>query len=236
MKLKCLIVDDEPPAHKVLENYINKLDTLELAGNCYNAIEAINEIHQGNIDLVFLDINMPELTGIEMLQTLQDPPIIVLTTAYSEFALDGFELGVTDYLLKPIRFNRFLKSINRALDLSQKNSGDAKEHEKASNEEDFFFVKVDGVQHKIWFTDILYIQSKGNFVQLHLGDKKMLTAETLSNMDKKLSPHGFLRVHKSYVINARKVKSIQGNQLEIEGMKVPIGNSYKQVVLSKIGL
>lgn len=236
MKLKCLIVDDEPPAHKVLENYINKLDTLELAGNCYNAIEAINEIHQGNIDLVFLDINMPELTGIEMLQTLQDPPIIVLTTAYSEFALDGFELGVTDYLLKPIRFNRFLKSINRALDLSQKNSGDAKELEKASNEEDFFFVKVDGVQHKIWFTDILYIQSKGNFVQLHLGDKKMLTAETLSNMDKKLSPHGFLRVHKSYVINARKVKSIQGNQLEIEGMKVPIGNSYKQVVLSKIGL
>ncbi len=233
MSLKCLIVDDEPPAHKVLENYIAKLDSLSLAGNCYNAIEALNLLHQESIDLVFLDINMPELSGLDMLRTLSNPPLIILTTAYSEFALEGFELGVTDYLVKPIRFDRFLKSVNRVLKIRQ-NPMPLKQDSNMVEKESFFFVKADGIQHKIWFEDLHYIQSKGNFVQLHLRTKKILTAETLSRMDNKLSPHGFLRVHKSYIINCQKVRSLQGNQISIGEELIPIGNSYKQVVIASL--
>lgn len=240
MILKCLIVDDEPPAHKVLENYIDKLNSLQLEGNCYNAIEALNFLHENTVDIVFLDINMPELTGLEMLKTLQNPPIVILTTAYSEFALDSYEFGVLDYLLKPIRFDRFLKAVNRVLQLKQVAPSppppSSKPVKSVPIPDNFFFVKADGVQHKVWYDDLNYIESKGNFVQLHLDNKRLLTAETLSNMDKKLNPHHFLRVHKSYLINLKKVKAIEGNRITIGEHTIPIGNSYRQIVLSKIGV
>lgn len=240
MSLKCLIVDDEPPAHKILENYIGKLSALSLAGNCYNAIEALNFLHEHPVDIVFLDINMPELSGLDMLKTLQHPPVVILTTAYSEFALEGYEFGVLDYLLKPIRFDRFLKAVNRVLQVQQKAkeaapkptiNNIAKEPSPA-----FFFVKADGIQHKVWFEELDYLQSKGNFVQLHLAQKRLLTADTLSNMDKQLRSAGFLRVHKSYIVNVKKVEGIQGNQLLLGAVKIPIGNSYRQVVLAEVGL
>ncbi len=237
MILKCLIIDDEPPAHKVLENYIAKLNSLTLAGNCYNAIEAVDFLHNQQVDIVFLDINMPEMSGLEFLKTLHNPPNIILTTAYSEFALESYEFGVIDYLLKPIRFDRFLKAVNRILQMqsSQESSG-VLEKKEEEPKETFFFVKADGIQHKVVFSEIQYIESQGNFVQLHLDSKKILTAETLSKMEKKLSEFGFMRVHKSYVVNKKRVEGIRGNQLIFKQAKVPIGNSYKMIVLGELGL
>ena len=238
--LNCLIVDDEPPAHKVLENYIGKLNSLRLAGNCYNAIEALNFLHEHPVDILFLDINMPELSGLVMLQTLQHPPAVILTTAYSEFALEGYEFGIVDYLLKPIRFDRFLKAVNRVLQRPATAPAPVPKPPvtKAKPAADpFFFVKADGIQHKIWYRDINFLESKGNFVQLHLvNGQRLLTADTLSKMNERLEPHNFMRVHKSYIINIGKVKAIQGNQVLMEAGKIPIGNSYRQVVLSKIGI
>ncbi len=236
MKLKCLIVDDEPPAHKILENYIGKLNSLTLVGNCYNAIEALNFLHEKAVDLVFLDINMPELSGLEMLKTLNNPPTVILTTAYSEFALEGYEYGVSDYLLKPIRFDRFLKAINRVVKIREQKAPVESSMKEEVQEDLSFFVKADGIQHKVFHREINYIESQGNFVQLHLDRSKLLTAETLSNMNSKLNIHGFLRVHKSYIINVKKVTGIEGNRLLIGDNKVPIGNSYKQVVLNRIGI
>jgi len=233
--LKCLIVDDEPPAHKVLENYIGKLHSLTLAGNCYNAIEALNFLHENTVDILFLDINMPELSGLEMLKTLSNPPIVILTTAYSEYALQSYEFGVTDYLMKPIRFDRFLKAINRVLELKADTTTAVPVPEKTIvPKETSFFIKVDGVQRKVRFEDILYVESKGNFVRLHLTDARLMTADTLTNMDKKLSPHGFLRVHKSFIVNLEKLTGLEGNRLLIDDLKIPVGNSYKQGVLKMI--
>lgn len=237
MTLRCLIVDDEPPAHKILENYIGRLNSLSLVGNCYNAIEALNFLHENEVDVLFLDINMPELSGLEMLSTLENPPIVILTTAYSEYALKSYEIGVLDYLLKPIPFNRFLKTINRILAIKQPtNSPSLPEKEESSPKQNFFFVKADGIQHKIRFEEVNYLESKGNFVQLHQDKNRLLASDTLSNMEKKLTEYGFLRVHRSYIINIQKVKSIQGNLIQIGKDNIPIGNSYRQIVLSRIGV
>ncbi len=236
MILKCLIVDDEPPAHKVLENYIGKLNSLSLAGNCYNAIEALNFLHETPVDILFLDINMPELSGLDMLKTLANPPVVILTTAYSEFALEGYEFGVLDYLMKPIRFDRFLKSVNRVLQMKSPPVASVPVPKETAEtaKETSFFVKADGIQHKVLFSDINYLESKGNFVQIHLEKNRLLTADTLTKMEKKLSAFGFIRVHKSYIVNKEKVTAIEGNQLIIDATKIPIGNSYRQVVLKEI--
>ena len=170
-----------------------------------------------------------------MLKTLSNPPIVILTTAYSEYALQSYEFGVTDYLMKPIRFDRFLKAINRVLELKTETTTTVTPSEKATiPKETSFFIKVDGVQRKVRFEDILYVESKGNFVRLHLTDTCLMTADTLTNMDKKLSRHGFLRVHKSFIVNLDKLTGLEGNRLLIDDLKIPVGNSYKQGVLKVI--
>lgn len=225
MKLHCLIVDDEPPAHKVLENYIDKIDTLILSGNCYSASEAINFLHENPIDIIFLDIEMPELSGLEMLNTLTNPPSVILTTAYSQFALKGYDLGVNDYLLKPIRFERFLKSVNRLIKLKT-----------TSNVAQFLFIKSDGKLHKINFTDIQFVEGYGNFVKIHTMDKVLLTAETMTEMQIRLPESVFLRVHKSYFINKEKINKIDGNQVFIGNQIIPIGSSYRQDVFKILNI
>ncbi len=234
MKLRCLIVDDEPPAHKILECYISKMDGLELVHNCYNAFDAFKVIRNETIDLLFLDINMPELSGLEFLKTLKHKPAVILTTAYSEYALESYEFGVKDYLLKPIRLDRFIQAIHKVQDSISTNS-EQKPIVKSEPLGTSFFVKVDGVKHNIKIEEILYVESKGNFVQIHFEDKKILTASTLTKMEQKLKPHSFLRIHKSFVINKNKLEAIHGNQIAIHNAKLPIGNSYRQIVLKEIG-
>ena len=206
MSFKCLIVDDEPIAHKVLENYIQKLDKLEVVHNCYNAIEAINYLYENTVDLIFLDINMPELTGLEMLKTLSDPPSVILTTAYSDYALEGYEFGVLDYLLKPIRFDRFLKAVNRFLQAQVSEptlipNNPSTSTLAKSNQESFIFLKVDGVQHKVQVDTIQYIEAFGNFVKINLPDKQLVTSSTMNNMLQRLSKFNFTRIHKSFIVN-----------------------------------
>lgn len=241
MNYNCLIVDDEPLAHKILEKYIGKLDKLTVVHNCYSAIEAINYLHQNKVDILFLDINMPELTGLEMLKTLNNPPAVILTTAYSEFALEGYEFGVLDYLLKPIRFGRFLKAVNRFFALQTTSNTDQTasiEPAKIVKKEPptSFFIKVDGVQHKIQPTQIQYIEAYGNFVKIQLLNQQLLTASTMTNMMQKLDNDNFVRIHKSFIVNLKKIEKLEGNRLIIADKKLPIGTSYKQVVLQKIGL
>lgn len=239
MNFTCLIVDDEPLAHKILENYIGKLDNLMVAHNCYSAIETINYLHQHTVDILFLDINMPELTGLEMLQTLENAPAVILTTAYSEFALEGYEFGVIDYLLKPIRFNRFLKAVNRFFANQPSSSSTEKPASSlaiAATLPTSFFVKVDGVQHKVAVAAIQYVEAYGNFVKIHLPTKQLLTAATMTSMLEKLHPHGFLRIHKSFIASSQKIEKVEGNRVLIAGQKIPIGAAYKQMVLAKIGL
>jgi DNA-binding LytR/AlgR family response regulator len=239
--LNCLIVDDEPLAHQVIESYIQKVERLKTAGNCYNAVDTINFLHKNQVDLVFLDINMPELTGIDLLKTLQDPPMIILTTAYSEFALESYELGVTDYLLKPIRFERFLKAVNKVLDifdrqvateLVQNNFGVSEK----SAVQDHILAKANGITHKIMLDSIHYIQSYGNFIKIFTDEKVYLTAETMKNIETTLTENNFTRVHKSYLVNTQHIEKILSNSLFVAGTEIPIGNTYKQILQQKLKL
>lgn len=226
-KLNCLIVDDEPPAHRVLEKYIAKINSLELTGNCYTAFDAIDFLYHNSVDILFLDIEMPELSGLDMLKTLSNPPAVILTTAYSQFALEGYELGVVDYLLKPIRFERFLKSISRITE---------RKDFVAGNSFDYFFVKADGIQHKINFDDIRFIEAFGNFVKVHLNQHTLLSAETMTEIQHRLPETIFLRVHKSFIINIKRVVMIEGNQIFVGNEIIPIGTSFRVETLKFFGI
>jgi DNA-binding LytR/AlgR family response regulator len=227
MKIKCLIVDDETGAHAVLENYISRLDHIELVGNAYNAIEANQWLMKEKIDILFLDINMPEITGLEFLQTLKDIPNVILTTAYSEFALDAYDLGVMDYLLKPIPFPRFLKAINKI-----GNAIEPKEVAK-KNEETFIDLKVDGFLKRFDFEHVLFFQGMGNYVKIITKEKSYMSIMTMSSLEQQVCGASFIRVHKSYIVNTQLVRE-KGDRDKIDAGKteIPIGRSYKLLLTS----
>lgn len=239
MKLKCLLVDDEPLAHKIIQNYINRLNTLEIAGNCYNAIEAINFLYENEVDLMFLDIQMPELNGLEMLKTLPNPPKVILTTAYSEFALESYEFGIVDYLLKPIAFPRFLKAVNRVIEETPatKTSSHAPVQptlasptkKEAKNQKNFLFLKENQITHKVFLSDILFIQAYGNYLKVFTEEKMIMTADTMKNISTQLPDSQFVRVHKSYIVALAKIDQIEGNQINIASHSLPVGNKYRLV-------
>ncbi len=222
MALKCLLVDDEPLAHTVLETYMTNIHFLQLAGKCYNAMEAINFLHQNEVDLMFLDIQMPTLTGLEMLKTLSKPPAVILTTAYSEFALESYEFGVIDYLLKPIRFERFLKAVNKvAL------------QDLPAPAEVVLVVKADGITHKLLPANISHIEAYGNFVKIYVAEKFLVVADTMTDIHTRLPT--FVRVHKSFLLNPDFLSAMEGNRLFLkEGIELPLGLSYKQSAMEKL--
>lgn len=227
MILRCLIVDDEPPAHKVIANYIEKIDHLQLAGNCYSAAEAINMLHSQEIHIMFLDIDMPDITGLEMLRSLQHTPDVILTTAYSQFALESFELGVVDYLLKPIRFERFLKSVNRIIN---------KRLHRPTESPGFIYVKSDGMQVKVDFSKIHYIEAYGNYLKIHLADKVILAAEVMSEIMKKLPEKTFIRIHRSYIININHVEKLSGAMVFLPATELPVSASHRDALLKILGV
>ncbi|MCD4792937.1 MAG: LytTR family DNA-binding domain-containing protein [Bacteroidales bacterium] len=226
MKLKCLIIDDEPLAHEVLEGYIAKVNQLEIAGHCYSAVEAVNFINQTKVDVLFLDINMPELSGIEMLETLSYSPKVILTTAYSEFALEGFEQGVVDYLMKPIRFSRFLKAVNRIITLPKGNA----DKDIVSNKVNFIEVKDGSLKTKIRYDDIQYIQAYGNYLKVFTKEKMYMISDTMKKYETILPNAVFIRIHKSYLINKNKIEKMLRNKIIINSKELPVGNSYKRVI------
>jgi len=225
MEIKCLIVDDEVLAQDVIEKYIATIPTLQLVGKCDSAVEAISFLHNNPVDLMFLDLNMPELSGLDMLKTLTNPPKIILTTAYSEFALESYEYGVVDYLLKPIKLERFIKAINKVF---AKLSQDEKAREEPDNQaSSSIFIKEDHYTHQIGIDDILYIEAYGNYLKVHTAKKTYVTRDTLQAFEKKLPENQFIRVHKSYIISLSHIDHISGNRISMAGTEIPLGEIYK---------
>jgi len=228
MSLKCLIVDDEPLSLDVLEMYVNDTPGLELVGRCLDAFEAMRMLKENEVDIMFLDINMPKLSGINLVKSLEKLPEIVFTTAYPEYAVEGFELNVLDYLVKPISFERFTKAVNKAFSKLEPTT------ERLSAA--FIMVKSDKRLHRISISDILYIQSMGDFIKIHTRDKTFIGSETLRNTESLLPPDHFIRIHKSYIISVMAFKYIEGNQVKIGEQMLPIGQTYKEKLLRKLNI
>lgn len=222
-KIKCIIVDDEPLAISLLEQYVEKIPFLELVFSAENPIQALEYIKNNPSDLIFLDIMMPELTGINFMKVLGDRQKYILTTAYSEYALEGYEHHIIDYLLKPISFERFQKSVIKA---QERFSFQAAENTH-------FFVKSSGRQHRICFHEILYIESIKDYVNIRTETEEYIVLDTLKSMESQL-PDSFIRIHKSFIINLDKVKSIDVKKVILEGFEVPIGDSYRNNLLEKL--
>jgi len=229
MKIKCIVVDDEPLAQRVLEKYISSLSSLELLKKCNNALEAMAFLHQHKVDLVFLDIKMPELSGMDFLKTLNQPPHIIITTAYSEYALQGYEYSVADYLLKPFSFNRFLQAVNKVI-IKIKEPKEIASASSEKKDEHFIFLREDKINHKILFSDIKYIEGCGNYIKVFTNKDMFMVAETMTATEQKLPTDKFLRIHKSYIVSIEKIAQVEGNRINIGDTKIPIGNAYKMRV------
>ncbi|SFV32837.1 LytR/AlgR family response regulator transcription factor [Thermoflavifilum thermophilum] len=237
MLLKCMIVDDEYPARVLLNDYANKLPLLQVVASCKTALEAMAVLREQSVDLIFLDIQMPELTGLEFLQSLAHPPLVILTTAYADYALKGYELNVVDYLLKPFSFERFVQAVNKAAERFQLSQGTTHVSSIASappEQKSFIVVKADHKLHRIYYDDILFIEGLREYVAFHTAFGKIITLESLKKLEDLLPADTFIRVHKSYIVNKKKVKSLYGNQLDIAGHWIPIGKLYRDEVVKHL--
>ena len=228
--MNCLIVDDEPIARSIVKNYIEKISSLKLVGECKNALEAISCLHENEIDILFLDIKMPDLSGLELLKTLTSKPNVIITTAHSEFAVESYEFQVIDYLLKPFSFERFLKAINRLNPSNNKTESIDYKHETLSH----IFLKEDKKVHKVLLNKILYIQSYGNYIKVFTENNKLIVQETLLNILSILPDKMFVRIHKSYIVSVDKVLNYDSSSLHIKEVKLPIGKYYKQGFINKM--
>jgi DNA-binding LytR/AlgR family response regulator len=234
MKIRCLLVDDEPPALKVLQSYISQISGLELVGMCSNAIEAIDVLHNKVVDVMFLDIKMPKIIGTQFLRSLTHPPKVIFVTAYREYAVEGFELDAVDYLVKPVSFERFLTAIDK-LKRSANHHIIKEEKLYSSNPNAFVYLKSDKVMQKIFIDDILYIESWKDYVKLFFTEgKHLLVKQTISAMESLLSEHKFLRVHRSYIISLDKISGYCSNSVKMNKAEIPIGRLYKQAVIGQL--
>lgn len=228
--IKYIIVDDEPLAHELIEQFCNMLPHLKLEKHCYNAMEAIQFLNENTIDFMFLDINMPKLNGLDFLRTLSPPPKTIITTAYKEHALEGFELNVVDYLLKPFSFERLVKAVNKVVQTEPKTT----EIKGISTSErgERFFIKGDKKYHQVASDEILYIEADGNYTKIFLIDEMIVSHEKISNFEALLPQDSFLRVHKSFIVALDKIKFIEGNRIQVETYIIPIGETYKSRISS----
>ncbi|OSY88931.1 transcriptional regulator [Tenacibaculum holothuriorum] len=225
--MKCIIIEDELPAQLILKSYIKRFDQLELISSFQTAIEANSFLKKNTIDLVFLDINLPDISGLDFIKTVQNPPQIIITTAYPDYALDSFELDtIVDYLVKPFSLERFLKAISKAEKRYQSESN-------YSNSETIF-LNIDKALHKVKIEDILYIESDRNYLTFVTEKQKLSVIDSLKNWTESLSKHQFIQVHKSYLINLKKVDKVIGNILYIKEQKIPIGRTYKSNFINTI--
>lgn len=231
--MKCIAIDDEPLALDLLEDNISMVPYLQLVGKCSNAFEAIEVLQHQQVDLIFLDIQMPGLTGLQFLQSLAHKPLVILITAYEKYALEGFNLDVTDYLVKPVSLERFFKACNKARELYQlKNSS-----KQAAIQSDFFFVNVDYSLQKIVFADILWIEGLKDYVRIHLRNnpKPVVTRISFKNLEEQLQPGKFIRIHKSYIIAISAITAIRKNSIFLESIELPVGDTYRDSVYAITG-
>ncbi len=223
--IKYIIVDDETAAHDNIKDYASNLSYLSFQKSCYNAFEALEYLNKHSIDLIFLDINMPKLSGLEFLKTLSNQPKIIITTAYEEFALEGYELNIDDYLLKPFNFSRFVKSVSKVSDALANKSISIQNSE--NNEDAKIFIKEDKKYYQIKLNDILFIEAYGNYVKINMIDRIIVSHQTLTSFTHSLPVNQFIRVHKSFIISIDKIELIEGNRILIQDHKIPIGKMYK---------
>jgi DNA-binding LytR/AlgR family response regulator len=232
-RIRCLVVDDEKLARTLLENYIGKLPQLELVQQCKNAIEAITVLENERIDLIFLDIQMPELSGIELLHSLPEKPLIVFTTAYQQYALEGYQLDVVDYLLKPFRFERFVQAVNKVTRRLNVGAGQPlSEEKKATESQDrpFMLFRSSGTVHKVFLDEILYIEGMKEYVAIHLPGQRVVTLQSLKRLEEDLPQGQFVRIHKSYIVAVSKITATNSGHVFIEKAALPIGGSYLDAV------
>lgn len=229
MTIRCIAVDDEPLALEIIESYISKLPFLELVCTCASATEAMQVLQEKQVDLMFLDIEMPQLTGIQFLNILKHQPLIIFTTAYPDYALEGFNQDAVDYLLKPIPFDRFLKAVTKAQERLQRASKTPEAH--AAPEQDFIFVKADYKNIRVDFKDILWIEGLKDYIIIQAKDQKIITLLSMNKMMEKLPDAKFLRVHRSFIVSLQKIDSIEKSRIRIGKKEIPIGEVYKEQFL-----
>jgi two-component system, LytTR family, response regulator len=232
MFIKCLIVDDEPPAREVLKRYVEDTPGLELSGECANAVQALGVLQRESMDLIFLDIRMPQLTGVDFLKSLKNTPKIVFTTAYSEYALEGYELDIVDYILKPVRFERFLKAINKAFPLHNPVTMDphpVPETEKRI--ESFVYFRADRKMVKVLLSEIIYIESMKDYVKVITDNHSIITKQSISSVETMLPEKKFIRTHRSFIVSVDKIRSFTNELIEIGKTEIPIGKVYRNTVL-----
>jgi two-component system, LytTR family, response regulator len=232
--IHCLIVDDEPPAREIIRRYVQEIPSLQLMGECANAIQALTVLQQQPIDLLFLDIRMPQINGTDFIKTLKNPPKVIFTTAFSEYALEGYELDVVDYLMKPIRFDRFLKAVNKAYPLnvstaSQKPAVASVVEEKKN--ESFVYFRADRKMVKVMLDDILYIESMKDYIKVFTVHGVIITKQSISSVEAMLPDKLFVRTHRSFIVSINKIKSFTHELVEIDKIDIPIGKLFRNGVM-----
>lgn len=225
--IKCILIEDEKLAQDVIKTHLKRIDGFELTGVCDNTLEAAKLLSKQVVDVIFLDIQLPGMTGLNFLSTLEDPPFIVLTTAYSEYALESYNFNVIDYLLKPISFERFLKTVNKIKEVMLINAA-AKENKPSNN---YIFIKSNNRFFKVNFSEIIYVEGMKDYLKIHTSNTKLITLQTMSEMEKLLPPSQFIRVHKSYIVAVSCIKSIYGNTIELSKADIPVGINYKEKII-----
>jgi two-component system LytT family response regulator len=227
--IQCLVVDDEPPAREIIRRYIQELPTLQLAGECANALQAFTLLQQQSVDLIFLDIRMPQLNGNDFLKTLKNPPKVIFTTAYPDYALEGFELDVVDYLVKPIPFERFLRSVNKAYPTGMTRLDALPAEDKRS--EAFVYFRADRKMVKVMLQDILYIESMKDYVKVFTNGATIITKQSISSVEEMLPESSFVRVHRSYIVSLNSIRTFTSELIEVGDTEIPIGKLYRNGVL-----
>lgn len=228
MKIKALIVDDEPLAQNIIQQYAQKLPDLLITSTCEDAICAHKVLHEEEIDLLFLDINMPKLSGIAFLKNLNNAPLVIFTTAYSEYALEGYELNAIDYLKKPFSFERFCKAYYKAEELIRLKLAANATSPDSDSGNNFLFIKSNKKTIKVRFSEIMYIEGLGDYIKIHLAANKLVTNLSMKKIFNLLPENQFYRIHKSFIVSLDNIESLEGNMVSVNGTKLPVGNSYRQ--------
>ena len=230
-KIRCLVIDDEQPARDILHKHIEGVENLELAGSCNNAVEALSFLQSNTVDLLFLDIQMPHILGTNFLRTLKNPPKVIFTTAYRKYAVEGFELDAVDFLLKPISFDRFLKAVNKILQVNlQSNLPEKAKPDSKEQTQSFLYFRSDRKMVKVLFDDILYIEGLRDYIRIFTSTRSIVTKHLLASLEEMLPSDSFLRIHRSYIVSVNKIDSFNGDMIEIAKKELPIGRMYKNDV------
>ncbi|PRY90394.1 LytR/AlgR family response regulator transcription factor [Mongoliibacter ruber] len=233
MKIKTIVVEDEPLAREGLKSFIREIESLDLIGTCENALEANALIKKEKPDLMFLDIQMPKITGLDFLKSLQDPPMVIFTTAYPNYALQGFDLDVVDYLVKPYPFDRFLKAVNKVIDRS-KLQYKAKQNLEQHDDKDHIYIKIDYNLKRVDFKDILYVEGMENYIAIHTEKERLITLMTMKSIEDVLPSSSFMRIHKTYIIAKNKVIGIIGNEIDMGKNKVPLSRTRRNEIIQEL--